>query len=116
MSETSEAGAVESGAGYAITVAFDIVEERLAEFLSLVRANAAQSVALEPGCVRFDVLTPRDTGRAGEVLLYEIYVDRFAFVQHLASAHYKAFEEKARALVRGKAVTEFRVAQFPESA
>ena len=47
----------------AITVALDLVEGGLPEFLQLVRENAALSVAREPGCLRFDVLTPLERRR-----------------------------------------------------
>ena len=94
---------------YAITVAFELAFGAFDEFHRLVSDNAAQSVASEAGCIRFDVLTP--LGAAGEtgVLLYEIYVDRAAFDLHLASAHFKAFDAATRDLVRTKTVAAFSV-------
>ncbi|MDQ3558780.1 MAG: antibiotic biosynthesis monooxygenase, partial [Pseudomonadota bacterium] len=44
---------------FAITVDFELAEGAREEFLKLVKANAAASVRDEPGCSRFDVLTPR---------------------------------------------------------
>ena len=73
---------------YAITVTFELEENAAEQFHRLVAENARQSVALEPGCLRFDVLSPTDGARAREVLLYEIYTDQTAFDVHLASAHF----------------------------
>jgi quinol monooxygenase YgiN len=96
--------------GFAIPVALDVVEDGLPELLLLVGENAALSVAREPGCLRFDVLTPLDGGTAG-VLLYEIYTDADAFDRHLQSQHYLDFDRRSQALVRRKSVTRFSVAQ-----
>jgi (4S)-4-hydroxy-5-phosphonooxypentane-2,3-dione isomerase len=94
---------------YAITVAFELEAGAFDEFHCLVTRNAAESVSSEPGCMRFDVLAPLDAG--GQVLLYEIYCDRAAFDAHLATEHFKSFDESTRDLVRRKIVTEYRVAQ-----
>lgn len=95
--------------GYAITVLFELEMGATEQFHRLVAENARQSVALEPGCLRFDVLTPTDKARADEVFLYEIYTDQAAFDVHLASAHFKSFDEQTRALVRRKTVHAFAV-------
>jgi quinol monooxygenase YgiN len=67
------------------------------------------SVRLEPGCLRFDVLMPADAGAPPRVFLYEIYEDRAAFDLHLASEHFRDFDERSRDLVRGKTVLAFAV-------
>jgi (4S)-4-hydroxy-5-phosphonooxypentane-2,3-dione isomerase len=95
--------------GFAITVAFDLAEGAFPEFFRLVSENAARSVALEPDCLRFDVLTPRD-GVGPSILLYEVYADEAAFDLHLASDHYLSFDRSTRDLVRQKTVTSFSVA------
>ncbi len=74
-------------------------------FLDLVKANAAASVASEPGCTRFDVL---EGDEPDEVVLYEIYDDDVAFDVHLASAHFKSFDEASSPLVVTKAVQRLR--------
>jgi len=94
-------------APYAITVVFELEDGAFDVFHPLICENAAQSVALEPGCLRFDVLTPQGGPAPSEVLLYEIYVDRAAFDLHLASPHFLAFDEKSRHLVRGKMIAVF---------
>lgn len=94
---------------YAITVSFELEDGAAEEFYRLVAENARQSVTLEPGCLRFDVLRPAD--RANEVFLYEIYTDQVAFEGHLASAHFRSFDERTRPLVRRKTVNAFAVDQ-----
>jgi (4S)-4-hydroxy-5-phosphonooxypentane-2,3-dione isomerase len=92
---------------YAITVSFSLRHEARAKFIALVRSNARTSIECEPGCRRFDVLTP--WGTTGDVLLYEIYDDRRAFEAHLASEHFLAFDAATRAIVTNKVVAEFKV-------
>ena len=86
----------------ALVVEFTLREGARAAFLPLVRENAAQSVAREAGCLRFDVLEPE--GSPADVLLYEIYTDRAAFDAHLASEHFRQFDAVTRDLVAAKAV------------
>ena len=98
-------------APYAITVVFELEDGAFADFHPLICENAAQSVALEPGCLRFDVLTPQGGPGPSEVLLYEIYADRAAFDLHLAAPHFLAFDERSRHLVRGKTIAEFSLVE-----
>ncbi len=91
---------------YVITVAFDVPPGARDHFLQLVKANASASVALEPGCLRFDVLTP--TGAGGpDVFLYEIYESKQAFEQHQTMTHFRRFDEETRDLITGKTVHAF---------
>ena len=48
--------AAPSADAFAITVSFELEEGAAEMFRRLVAENARQSVALEPGCIRFDVL------------------------------------------------------------
>ena len=95
---------------YAITVTFALAEAAAARFIALARANAAASVADEPGCLRFDVLLGAGPG-APDVLLYEIYRDRAAFDQHLKTDHFRVFDQATRDLVMSKTVVEFSVTE-----
>jgi quinol monooxygenase YgiN len=96
-------------AAYAITVAFELVDGGFAEFHRLVAENAALSVELEPDCLRFDVLTPADAAVSNHVFLYEIYSDRAAFDLHLASDHFRQFDQSSRDLVITKTVVVYTV-------
>jgi autoinducer 2-degrading protein len=103
---TKSAGAT---AVFAITVAFELVEGAFPEFHRLVAENAALSVGLEPDCLRFDVLTPADAVVPTHVFLYEIYRDRAAFDLHLASDHFRQFDQRSRDLVLSKTAVAYRV-------
>ncbi|MFI0848617.1 putative quinol monooxygenase [Mesorhizobium sp. IMUNJ 23232] len=98
-------------AAFAITVAFELVDGAFPEFYQRVSENASQSVAVEPGCLRFDVLTPVEAGASPQVFLYEIYRDRAAFDFHLASDHYRSFDLKTRDLVSKKTVWAYSVTE-----
>jgi len=88
----------------ALLVDITLVPGREAEFDALIRAHAAASLAEEPGCERFDVLTP--LGSAGRVILYEVYRDAAALAAHRATdrqAHNRiAFE----GLIAARTLTE----------
>lgn len=94
-----------------ITVDFRAVPGAEAAFLARVRRQAAESLAAEPGCRRFDVCTDPGDGAyvGGHVFLYEIYDDDAAFAAHLASAHYASFDADARALVAAKEVSRWHL-------
>jgi autoinducer 2-degrading protein len=93
---------------YGVTVEFTLRPGTLDAFLRLVEANAAASVAGEPGCLRFDVLLPAD-GSGPDVFLYEIYSDRAAFDHHVTTAHFLAFDEATAPMVERKAAGFFSV-------
>jgi quinol monooxygenase YgiN len=94
---------------YVIWVEFDVADGGRSRFLELVKANAAASVDLEPGCARFDVLEAPDG--TGPVALYEIYDSEAAFREHLASTHFRDFDTLSAPLVRNKTVRSFAVHQ-----
>jgi (4S)-4-hydroxy-5-phosphonooxypentane-2,3-dione isomerase len=93
---------------YGVTVEFTLRPGTLDAFLRLVEANAAASVADEPGCLRFDVLLPAG-GEGPDVFLYEIYADRAAFDHHLTTTHFLAFDEATGPMVERKAAGFFSV-------
>lgn len=78
-------------------------------FRAMMLENAKTSVAIEPGCLRFDVLEPSVHGKTHRVVLYEIYTDRAAFDLHLASGHFKAFDAASRDMVVSKTVETLTV-------
>jgi quinol monooxygenase YgiN len=100
---------------YGVTVEFTLRPGTLDAFLRLVQANAAASVADEPGCLRFDVLLPED-GNGPDVFLYEIYADRAAFDHHVTTAHFLAFDDATAPMVEHKAAEFFSVRENAKSA
>ncbi|MCU0805948.1 MAG: antibiotic biosynthesis monooxygenase [Burkholderiales bacterium] len=87
---------------YVVTVEFRLSPTRVAEFLSLVVANASDSREQEPGCQQFDVCN--DPDQPSHVFLYEVYEDRDAFDAHLRTAHFRSFDAAARGMVTEKIV------------
>ncbi|MEM6728359.1 MAG: putative quinol monooxygenase [Pseudomonadota bacterium] len=90
---------------FAVTVRFEIKEGDVAAFLPLMRANAAQSLADEPGCHRFDICT--DPARPSEVFLYELYEDAAAFDAHLKSPHFLSFDAQTSDMISEKHVVTY---------
>lgn len=89
--------------GFVILARFHIGPGRRGEFLDLVGRNAAASVADEPGCRCFDVLT--DAGGAEDhVILYEIYDSQAPFDAHLALPHFAAFRAATEGMVLSSSV------------
>ncbi len=101
-------GASSTPQRYVVTVAFDLLPAARDRFLQLVKANAAASVALEPDCLRFDVMTPVADG-GPDVFLYEIYETRQAFERHQTMPHFLRFDAETRDLVTRKTVRAFDV-------
>ena len=90
---------------YVVWVEFDVADENRGRFIALVKSNAADSVNIETGCQRFDVLEPTEAG--GAIALYEIYDSEAAFRDHLASVHFQQFDALSTPLVRRKIVRSY---------
>lgn len=84
---------------HCVTVKFSLRAGDEAAFLARVRRQAADSLREEPGCHVFEVWqTP------GAVFLYEVYEDAAAFEAHLASPHFRAFDEEVAPMVADKRI------------
>jgi quinol monooxygenase YgiN len=93
----------------ALLVDITLVPGREAEFDRLIRAHAAASLAEEPGCERFDVLTPKDEAGApipGRVILYELYRDAEALAAHRATERQAQNRIAFRELIAARTLTE----------
>lgn len=87
---------------YCVTVLFELLPAHRTQFRARVARQAQDSLRDEPGCHRFDVWT--DPARPDQVYLYEVYEDRAAFETHLASTHFKAFDQEVAGWVSDKTV------------
>jgi len=87
---------------FVVTVKFEAEPKHSAAFLARVSQQATDSLAGEPGCLRFDVCIDRE--REERVFLYEIYDDAAAFQAHLGTAHFRAFDRDAGPMLVSKAV------------
>ncbi|MCQ0971296.1 antibiotic biosynthesis monooxygenase [Paracoccus sp. TK19116] len=87
---------------HVVTVTFTLHPGARTGFLSLMLDNARQSMALEPGCRRFDVCEdPADPDR---IFLYELYDDAAAFADHKTRPHYRDFTEATATMIADKRV------------
>ena len=85
---------------YVVTVEFVVKIEHVQDFRTAIVANARTSREFEPGCRQFDVCT--DPANARAVFLYELYSDRAAFDAHLASDHFRQFDQQVAPWVERK--------------
>ena len=91
---------------FVVCVEFEIMPRHLDDFLVAMRKNAEQPHALEAGCQQFDVCADPDAPH--HIFLYEIYDDRAAFDAHLASPHFRHFDQATRDMVASKTVRALR--------
>lgn len=74
---------------------------------ALLKTQAENSLAREPGCRHFDVC--EQAGAPGQFLLYEIYADQAALDAHRQTPHFAAFSEAAAAMTIDKQVETWRL-------
>lgn len=87
---------------FVVTVVFEAAEGREEEMLTRLTRQAADSLANEPACKRFDVA--RDPASPGRAYLYEVYDDAAGFEIHKAMPHYLAFSADMTPLTASKTV------------
>ena len=90
---------------YVVTVLFTIKAAYLDAFMRQMNANAKTSLLHEVGCHQFDVC--RSTVSPLEIFLYEVYESKEAFAVHLASEHFKEFNDLTLPWVDAKVVKIF---------
>lgn len=74
---------------------------RKAEFLQLVRRHGARCLELEDGCLRFEILEPKDDEY--RVILSEVYADKAAFDDHFSTDRIAAFRQATADLIESRA-------------
>lgn len=89
-----------------IIAEFDVKPGAMDAFLAAAREDAQASLRDEPGCRRFDVLTP--DGGGDKVVLYEIYDDDAAFAAHMETPHFAAFRDAIADLEKSRRVGKYR--------
>ena len=87
---------------YTITVEFKIHEAHLEVFMRAMHDQAANSIALEEGCHRFDIAVAED--EPCRVFLYELYSSKGAFEAHLKTTHFLQFDSLVADWVESKNV------------
>lgn len=85
-----------------VLVLLTVKSELLDEFERALLHNARESVARDPGCVRFDVSQHYED--AARWVLYEVYESPEAHAAHRQSPHFLAYDEVAARAVVDKTV------------
>lgn len=90
---------------FVVIAEFNVIPGKLDTFIEAAADDARHSLADEPGCRQFDVVTVAEDpdapdgartsvasdGARTDVLFYEVYDDRAAFDAHLATPHLARF-------------------------
>jgi (4S)-4-hydroxy-5-phosphonooxypentane-2,3-dione isomerase len=86
-----------------LVVQFQVKPQRMAEFLAIIRPHAAGTLADEPGCERFDVLTAADGSPT--VILVEVYTNQAAYDLHRASDRLQRTRAAYQDMIEGRTLT-----------
>lgn len=76
--------------------------------IELAQRHVRNTLAAEPGCLRFELVVPTD--EPGALVFYEMFESEAAFAAHRDSAHSTWFREARDAYVQEARVREFRSA------
>jgi quinol monooxygenase YgiN len=85
---------------FVVVARINLLPGALEAFLPVAAADARDSLALEPGCMAFDILVPEHD--ESYVVFHEVYQDQAAFDFHLIQPHYHAFKDGAEHLMADK--------------
>lgn len=88
---------------FVLVVEFTLQPDAFERFAPLIAENARKSVALEPGCLQFDVA--RALEAPDRILLYEVYADEAAFNAHSKMPHVAEFFSAAGDMIAERKVT-----------
>ncbi len=87
---------------FAVAVTFEIKPEFIEAFRRRILQQAKDSLAKEPGCCQFDVLT--DESNPAVFFLYETYVDAAAFQSHRETPHFADYDRTVIDWIQSKTV------------
>ncbi len=73
---------------------------QLDAFLARAREHRTNVLTNEPGCERFDLLTPEEGGDV--VLLYEVYTDKAALDAHFETPYMREYLEDTSPMIAGR--------------
>ena len=91
---------------FAIVVDVVVKKEFTGQFKAAVCAQGENSLAKEPGCLRFDVL--QDPEAPEHFTLYEVYTDKATFYDvHRKTPHFALYAEKTGPMTESKNLRAF---------
>ena len=86
-----------------VVVQLEAKAREIDNLLGLARVQARRSMDEEPGCLKFEVLTPREN--ANRLIFIEHYADRAALHHRLGTERLRAFREAMLPIVSSRALT-----------
>ena len=89
-------------APHIVLVQLTVRPELLGDFEAALLHNARESLAKDPGCLRFDV--SQDADDPARWILHEVYTNSEAHAAHRQSPHFLAYNEIAKDAVLDKTV------------
>ncbi len=99
-----DSGAATAAPRHIVLVQVTVRPELLGEFEAVLLHNARESLAKDPGCLRFDVSQHRDDPTRW--ILHEVYSNAEAHAAHRQSPHFLAYDEVAKDAVIDKSVAK----------
>ena len=90
---------------FAITAELEIKQDQMGAFLQRLARHAASCLETEEGCLRFDVLLPKEADN--RVVLYEVYETEAAFDTHRLTPHFLAFRKDVEDMVVSRNISEY---------
>ena len=88
----------------ALVVTIKAAPEDRPKLAELLCAHADRSMTREPGCLRFDVVVPREIDDM--IHIFEVYTDDEAVAAHRASDHMALNRERTSGLIQSATVVE----------
>lgn len=83
-----------------LVVELEIKPERFEEFVDIVTKHGANTLKIEEGCRRFEVLKPQES--KNKVFLVEMYADDAALDAHWNSDHMASYREKVSEMITSR--------------
>ena len=90
---------------FAITAELEIKPDQKGTFLQRLSRHRTTCLETEEGCLRFDILLPKDADN--HVVLYEVYATDAAFDTHRVTPHFLAFRKDVEGMVVSRKINEF---------
>ncbi|SDI41510.1 putative quinol monooxygenase [Propionivibrio dicarboxylicus] len=85
------------GAGYVVIAEFEVIPDRLCDFIALAQGFADECIESESGCWQFDVVRIESSPSA--ILFYEVYDGIGAFDEHRQTSHLARFKKAFKKMI-----------------
>ncbi len=80
-----------------LVVELEIEPKHFERFIDIVTRHGAKSLKIEEGCLRFEVLKPKES--KNKIILVEMYADDAALDAHWSSDHMNAYRKEVSNMI-----------------